>query len=266
MASIPAVVIDGQTLLDIIAGVVWTAIRIGGVLMVAPLFGTRMVPARVKVLLSIVLGYALMPFSGKPPADIGIDPQTALLVAREIGIGLAMGFVLRMAFEAGALAGELIAQGTGLSFATLADPIRGTSSGVLAQWFNLAFGLLFLALDGHLGLVEMIAASFRNLPLNGEFSEMAGLLQAVPAYFSLVLRVGVQLALPVMLSMLVVNLAFGVLSRAASALNPIQLGLPVSVLLGLVLLVSTARELLVPVQALFDAAFATAIGLTGVGL
>jgi flagellar biosynthetic protein FliR len=88
------------------------------------------------------------------------------------------------------------------------------------------------------------------------------MLEVAPLFFVQVLRVAVGLALPVMVAMLAVNLAFGVLGRAAPALNPIQLGLPTALLLGLFLLAMLAGELAPPVQRLFDSAFDAARQIT----
>ncbi len=264
-ATIPDILIDGQMLFSVINDLMWTSARVTGLVMVAPLIGSRGTPVRVKTMFIFALAFALTPYSGAAPLDAGVNASSVLLVGREMLIGLSMGFILRLAFEAGSVAGELMAQGTGLSFATLADPIRGTNSGVLAQWFSIAFGLLFFAMNGHLGLIEMIVGSYRAVPLDGQIADVSMSLATVNQYFGLVLREGASIALPVMLAMLVVNLSFGVLSRAASALNPIQLGLPASVLLGLFLLTATVGELLPQVEALFAQAFATAAGMWSPG-
>lgn len=263
MDPVSAIVVDGQQMLAVVSAVLWTSLRTGGLLMAAPLLGTRAVPNRVKVMLAMSLSLAVSAVAGPPPVVVGLDPATVLLVAREIVIGVAMGFMLRLAFEAGALAGELIAQGTGLSFATLADPMRGVNAGVVGTWFYLAFTLLFLAMDGHLGLVELLAGSYRAVPLQGEWTDGMGITASVPAFFALAMRFGVQLALPVMLALLVVNLAFGVLSRASPALNPIQLGLPASLLIGLVLLAALMGELLPMAELVFRQAFEAAASVAG---
>jgi len=262
-AAIPAIVVDGAVLLANLNAALWTALRIGGLVMVAPLLGTRAVPRRVKGMLALALGFAMAPLAGPPPPLPGVDPLTVLLVAREVLIGVAMGFVLRLAFEAGALAGEFIAQGTGLAFAVLADPMRGTNSGVVGQWFYLCFALLFLSMNGHLLLVELLADSWRAVPLGADWTPDAASLAAIPIFAGRMFAVGLQIALPVVLAMLVVNLAFGVMSRAAPALNPIQLGLPASLLLGLFLMMLLTGQLLAPMQGLLNEAFELALGWLG---
>lgn len=262
MDSATAMMIDGEQMFAMLGTVLWTLLRVGGLLMAAPLIGTQAVPMRIRLLLAAALALALTPLLDAPPAA-GLDAVTVLSVARELALGAAMGFVLRLAFEAGALAGELIGQGTGLSFATILDPLRGVNAAVIGQYFYIAFGLLFFAMDGHLALVELLVHSYRALPIGAALPDPQTLLEVAPTFFSQVLRVGVQLALPVMVAMLAVNLSFGVLSRAAAALNPIAIGLPAALLLGLVMLGVLAGQILVPVQGLFDAAFDAAAQITG---
>ena len=169
-----ATLIDGQQAFGMIGTVMWTMLRTGAMLMAMPLVGTRAVPVRVRVLLAGALAMAIAPLLPPPPASAGIDAATVLGVAREVALGVAMGFVLRLVFEAGAVAGELVSQGMGLAFAQMNDPLRGTSSGVVAQWFYLAFGLLFFAADGHLAMVALLVRSYQALPVGMPWSDAAG--------------------------------------------------------------------------------------------
>ncbi len=261
MDAATAMAIDGQQMFGMIAALLWTALRIGALLMAMPLIGTRAIPSRIRVMVALTLSLALSPMLPAPPVWNGFDAATVLSIARELAIGAAMGFMLKLVFEAGALAGELISQGTGLSFAQMSDPLRGVTSGVISQWFYIAFGLLFFAANGHLALIALLVRSYDAVPIGTALPDVQATLKIAPEFFSLVLRGGVSLALPVMVAMLAVNLAFGVLSKAAPALNPIQLGLPISVLVGLFLIAVLAGELGPPVQRLFDASFDAAARL-----
>ncbi|MFD0738979.1 flagellar biosynthetic protein FliR [Lysobacter koreensis] len=252
----------GVDLFGLLATVLWHALRIGAALQVLPVLGGRGMPARARLFLTLALAGAISTVLPAPP-PMAVDAATVLGVVREFAVGVAIGLMLRLAFEAGQLAGELVSQGMGLSFATMADPLSGASSPVLSQWFYLVFSLLFFTLDGHLALVGLLADSYASLPIGAALPDPHAFLAAVPAFFAACLRAGVLLALPVMMALLAVNIAFGVLSRAAAQLNPMAIGLPVSLLVGLLLLSLLARELQAPVQHLFDDAFAAARGLTG---
>lgn len=261
MEPTTATVIDGLNLFGMLGTVLWHAIRIGAAMQALPMIGGRGVPVRARLIITLALSGALSALLPTPPAA-GVDAATALTVLREFAVGIAIGLMLRLAFEAGQFAGELVSQGMGLSFATMADPLSGASSPVLSQWFYLVFGLLFFAFDGHLALVKLLLESYRSLPVGMPIADVNEFLQTVPAFFSTCLQAGLLLALPVVVALLAVNLAFGVLARAASQLNPMQLGLPVALLVGLVLLMLLARELQGPVERLFNEAFLAAGALT----
>ena len=262
MDTVTLTTASGVNLFGMLGTVLWYALRIGAAVQVLPVLGGRGMPVRARMMVTLAMAGAISSVLPAPPA-MGVDAPTVLGVLREVTVGIVIGLLLRLAFEAGQLAGELVSQGMGLSFATMADPLSGASSPVLSQWFYLVFALLFFTLDGHLALVRLLANSYDGLPIGASLPDRQTLLAAVPTFFTTTLRAGVLLALPVMMALLAVNIAFGVLARAASQLNPMAIGLPVSLLVGLVLLMLITRELQVPVQQLFDDAFATARGLTG---
>ncbi len=253
---------DGVDLFGMLGRILWTALRIGAAIQVLPMLGGRGVPARSRLVLTIALAAALSALLPDPPRA-GVNAATALAVLREFSVGIAIGLMLRLAFEAGTLAGELASQGMGLSFATLADPAGGGSTTVLAQWFYLSFGLLFFAIDGHLALVQLLFDSYAAMPIGTPFKDLPSFLGAIPLFFAAAMKAGLLLALPVMMALLAVNVAVGVLSRAASQLSPMSLGFPIAILLGMVLLMLLARELQGPVQRLFGDAFQAARALTG---
>ena len=262
MDSATQMAADGLQAFGMIGTILWTMLRIGAMLMAMPLIGTRAVPSRVRVVLAGALAVALSPLLPPVPQWTGFDAATVLSIARELAIGVSIGFLLRLVFEAGAMAGELVAQGTGLAFAQMSDPLRGGSSGVIGQWFYLLFGLLFFSTNGHLALISLLMDSYKAVPIGAALPNIDIFLSAAPTFALQVFRGALGLALPLTVAMLAINLAFGVLARAAPALNPIQLGLPVALLLGLFLLTVLAGEMGPPVQRLFDAAFQAADGVT----
>ncbi len=252
----------GVDLFAMLGAVLWYALRVGAALQVLPVVGGRGIPGRARLITTLALSAALATVLPAPP-PMGVDAATALGVLREFSLGVAIGMMLRLAFEAGRLAGELVSQGMGLSFATMADPVSGASSPVLSQWFYLAFALLFFIVDGHLALINLLADSYGGVPIGAALPDAYALAAAVPEFFGACLRAGALLALPVMMALLSVNIAFGVLARAAAQLNPIAIGLPVSLLVGLTLLALLMRQLESPVRQLFEQAFAAARALTG---
>ena len=253
---------QGVNLFGLLASVLWYALRIGAAIQALPMVGGRGITARSRLVLTIAIAAALSQLLPAPP-PAGVNAATFLAVAREFAMGIAIGLMLRIAFEAGEVAGQLVSQGMGLANATLANPISGEASPVVSQWFFLAFGLVFFASDGHLALIQLLFDSYGSMPVGAPIPDWPAFVASVPEFFGVALRTGVLLALPVMMALLAVNVAIGVLSKAAQQLSPMSLGFPIALLVGLVLLMALARELQGPVQRLFGQAFEAARALTG---
>ena len=136
--------------------VFWPFVRIGACFMVAPIFSAQFVPARVRVLLALVISIMVAPLV-PPPA--GITPFSAaglLVTAQQAIIGVALGFCVEIVFDAVTMGGQLLANSMGLSFAFNVDPMHGASTPALGQFYSLLVTLTFLALNGHLILVETL--------------------------------------------------------------------------------------------------------------
>ena len=138
--------------------------RIGACLMVAPVFGARFVPARTRILLAVALTalvVPLVPSSGIAP----FSAQGIVVVAQQVLIGVALGFALQIVFDALGLAGQLLANSMGLSFAFNVDPLRGSSTVALGQIYIILATLVFLALNGHLALLQVLVDGFGTMPV-----------------------------------------------------------------------------------------------------
>ena len=213
----------------------WTFARIGGVFMSAPVLGGRLVPARIRLILALVLTLMLAPLTSPAPALELFSAAWFLTLLQQLLIGVAIGFVLQIAFEAVMLGGEMIAYSMGLSFAQVNDPVRNTAAPLTGQFLIIVASLLFLAGGGHLLLVRLIADSLQSLPPGtaGIGAEGFG---AIARFGGEIFAGGLRIALPAVIALLLVNLAFGVMSRASPALNVQSVGFPLSLLAGLWLL------------------------------
>ncbi len=185
--------------------------------------------------MAAALAWFVAAISPSPPA---IDPVswTGLLVsAQQVFIGLSMGFMLQLVFAVLTVAGESIAMSMGLGFAMMVDPQNGAQVPVVAQYFLIMAMLLFLALGGHIAFLEMVLTSFDHLPVavHGFDRDMAWL---IVTYGSELFVGALLVALPVVTSILLVNMAFGVVTRAAPQLNIFAVGFPITLMLGLFLL------------------------------
>lgn len=221
---------------------VFAFLRISGALLVAPVFGAAVVPVRVKLVLGLALAVAIAP--GLPPTPVPA-PFTAdglLTLAAQLLIGVAIGFVAQSVFDALVLAGQLIANTMGLGFASMLDPTRGSATPVVGQFYVIVGLLLYLAMDGPLILVGTLAHSFEWLPVGpAAFSGPA--LAQLAGWGSQLFAAGLLIALPAVIALLLVNLAMGVVSRAAPQLNLFAVGFPVSLLAGFAVMVLTLPAL-----------------------
>ena len=213
----------------------WPFIRIGAALMAAPLFSSRALPVRIRLALALVITIAIAPALPKMPPLQLFGGDGLLILGQQLLIGIAIGVLLQMLFEAVLLAGELISLAMGLSFAQMADPLRGTTSPVLSSFLNLLAVLTFLALGGHLALIDWLVTSFRALPVGPE-GLGAEAWRGMAEQGSRLFAGGLMMALPAMCALLLVNLGFGVMSRASPSLNLMGVGFPISLTAGLVVL------------------------------
>src|SRR6185295_14839815 len=142
-------------------------VRISSCLMVAPLFGARFVPARSRLVLSVALTALVVPLL-PAPAIAPFSGAGFVVVAQQLLIGVAMGFALQVVFDALGLAGQLLANSMGLSFAFNVDPLRGSSTAALGQLYIILATLTFLALGGHLALLEVLVNGFTTLPMGAD--------------------------------------------------------------------------------------------------
>lgn len=213
--------------------------RIGAALLAAPFFGAAGVPAQARVVLAAALAALVCNWSAVAAPAVLFSLPGLLTVAGEVLVGLALGFVLQVAFAAPLLAAEVIGGGMGMNLAATVDPQSGARSPVLGQYFMVVLTLVFLGLGAHLNWLGLVVRSYQLLP-PGQTWLGAGALGRIVALASDMFLTGAAMALPVTLVLLLVQLATGVLSRAAPALNLFSLGLPAGIVAGVVALILSA--------------------------
>ena len=210
-------------------------VRIGAAFIAAPVFGNVGVPLTVRVALSGAIGVLVLgAHPVTPPAQV-FAVTTFLSVAAEALVGFALGFVLQIAFAAPLVASEVIGTSMGIGFASSIDPQNGRSSPALGQFFSVMLTLLFLSLDGHLVLVQLLVRSYELLPPGAAWLGLRQL-KAIAFFGGYAFFAGLLLALPVGFLLLCLNLVVGMMSRAAPSLNLFAVGLPASLAVGVVAL------------------------------
>jgi len=222
--------------------------RVAAVLMTMPIFGTRMLPARVRLYAAVAITVVIVP--GLPPLP-EFDPLSLrglLLCAEQIIVGTLLGLSLQLLFQVFVLAGQIVAIQMGMAFASMVDPANGVNVAVISQFMSMLVSVLFLLMNGHLVVFEVLTESFTTLPVGNalmvnHFWEMAGRL-------SWVFGAGLLLILPAIASLLVVNLAFGVMTRAAPQLNIFSIGFPLTLVMGMLIFWIGLADILSHYQAL----------------
>lgn len=209
----------------------WTMVRTAGMVAVAPVFGARMIPMRIRVVVVLALTWVILPMVPSVPA---IDPLSfagVLITAQQLLIGIIMGFAVQLVFAALVVGGQVIAMSMGLGFASMVDPQNGIQVPVLSQYYVMFGTLVFLAMNGHLALIELLVQSFHSLPVSAGWPDPTGLWQ-LAIWGKQMFAGGLHIALPTVTAIMVTQLAFGVVTRAAPQLNIFAVGFPVIMLLG----------------------------------
>ena len=213
----------------------WPFVRILAMFMTAPVLHDQAIPARAKIGFSLLAALLVAPLL--PPAQhVPVSSAHALLILiQQVLIGAAIGFTVRLVFAAVEMAGDAIGLQMGLSFAGFISPGTGEQTPIIGSFLGVIASLVFLAINGHLMLLAAVTDSFQTLPVidgAGVQLNYAGLAAAGADVF----RLGLHVALPVLATMLILNLALGVLARVAPQLNVFAIGFPVTLLIGMIAL------------------------------
>jgi flagellar biosynthesis protein FliR len=211
-------------------------IRPGAAFLAAPMFGAGAVPLQLRLVLALAVGMpsAAAAEMALPAAGIISVPGFLMIIAEGVA-GLALGFVIQIAFAAALVAGEAISNAMGLGFASMADPASGQSSPAVGQFLSMLAMFLFLAADGHLALIAIIAESYRALPPGDawlSFSAIGGVVK----FGSLAFSAGLSIALPVGFALVLVQIIMAMIARSAPTLNLFAVGMPAALLAGVLLL------------------------------
>lgn len=248
------------TLTELFNSFFWPFVRIAALLMVAPIFSGSMVAPQVRIIAAVTLTIVVAPLVPPAPAVDPLSLAGGLVTVQQMVIGVAMGFALQMVFDSLIIAGQAIAMSMGLGFAVAVDPQRGVNVPVVSQYFVVLATLIFLALNGHVLIVHTLVDSFSALPVGATGLPRAGLWQLV-SWGSVMFSGALQVALPAMVSLLIVNLSFGVISRAAPTLNLFAVGFPITMLLGFLILFATLPNGMQTFVGMLNEAFANASGI-----
>ena len=243
-------VITDQQIINFLGQYFWPFIRISGFFLVAPFIGSQLVPQQIRLMFAVLCTILIAP---NIPEFIEIslfNLSSWILLSQQLLIGIAMGFLLQMIFQIFIITGQMIAMQMGLGFASMIDPTNGISVTVLSQFYLLLTTLLFLSIDGHLIVIQVLATSFYSIPIDYKNTfpvSVWSLINLIGWVFSAALL----LALPMITVLLIVNITFGFMNRSAPQLNVFSLGFPMGLLVGLLLIWLSMKDFLPSFQTLF---------------
>jgi flagellar biosynthetic protein FliR len=211
--------------------------RVSGLVLVAPVFSSRTVPAMVKAGLVVLVTLLLAPVAAADAAGGAVTVTPAAMLSETL-VGFAIGLGAALLVGAAEAAGEVMAIQIGLSGAAILDPVNQTQVPALGQFMQLFALALLLSLNLHLVMLDALAASARVVPV-GVPLDLAGGAAAMVRAGGTLFVLGLRFAAPVIAAVLVANVALAALSRAAPQLNILQLAFPIQIAIGLLTLLAS---------------------------
>jgi flagellar biosynthetic protein FliR len=210
-------------------------VRVGSFVISSPLFGMRGVPTPIRVVMSFILGLAVVSFTGLPSEDLLSSLNFIFIVLVEIAVGLTAGLIVTIWFSSVALAGEKMATSAGLGYAAQIDPQAGGQTPVVSVILNLFLIVLFVSLDGHLLMLRVFFESFSILPIGSMPPPMVLIGAGIKAAGSMFVAASL-IMLPVVGIILMINVSAGIMTRSAPQLNLFSFVFPVTILGAFIIL------------------------------
>lgn len=219
----------------ILFGLIW--LRMVAFVFSSAFLGSPSVNPPVKILFSVVLAFIVFPFAKAVSTDQqSLSDYLILLAGREALIGIILGLLSRFFFFALSMAGELISLSIGLGSAQVYNPFMGQSGQVIEQFFSLTGMVVFLALNGHHLFVTALIQSFDVIPFANLSLHVGGLAE-IAQKFQEIFVIMIKIAAPVIATIFVVNLAMAIMGRAVPQLNVLVTSFPVTIFIGLTVLI-----------------------------
>ncbi|GAB2690259.1 flagellar biosynthetic protein FliR [Aliiglaciecola sp. 3_MG-2023] len=224
-----------STITNYMADMLLPFMRVSGLFAAMIGISAKTVPTPIRTLLTLFLTLLIMPVV--PPVDISeiFSVSTFVLIIQQLIIGLAIGFISAMMLDTFVIAGQVVAMQTGLGFASIVDPVNGINVPAVGQFYLILATLLFWALDGHLAMIRMVVMSFQAFPI-GEAWFQPEQFKEIAHWASWMFVAAVTLSLAPIVSLLLVNLAFGVMTKAAPQLNIFSIGFAIAQIMGLLII------------------------------
>ncbi|MGB0496610.1 MAG: flagellar biosynthetic protein FliR [Kangiellaceae bacterium] len=241
--------LNAEQILNFLTAYILPFARLSGFLMVLTVISSKSISPRFRLLLAVAITIIVVPtlpdYSQQTNLLNGVNnglssstflsPRGWLLVIEQTLIGIALGFVSRLLMETFVVGGQIIAMQSGLGFASLVDPANGSSVPALGQFFLMMTSLIFLAVDGHLLMIRLVVESFTSFPI-GSSMNLYDMFYQLVNWAKWVFAAALLMSLVAMSALLIVNITFGVMTRAAPQINIFAVGFPLTLVAGLILI------------------------------
>lgn len=238
-------------LVNWLSPMIWPFLRVLAVFTSAPLFSSKAFPVRARIGLAFFIAFAAQPsLQGQPVISI-TSPEAFGAVVQQVGIGLAIGFTVRLVFAAVEMAGEVVGFQMGLNFAAFFDPSLNTQSSAVARFFGQMASFMFIVMNGHLMVLMTVIKSFESFPVDQNFLQATSSMKLYTLGSDLFAS-ALWMALPMVGMLMFANLALGIVSRIAPQMNIYAIGFPITLTVGLVGMAATLPMLDQPFFALME--------------
>jgi flagellar biosynthetic protein FliR len=220
------------------AGFFLVLARVSPLFAVAPLFSSKQVPARVRTVVAVAITIGLTPLAmhgQQLPSEV---LALAALIVKELLVGLAFSLSIAILFAAIESAGAIFDVLIGFSFGAVVDPLTGNQSAVITQVYGLVALAVFLVIGGDGWLIRGLARTFDLVPLTAG-PQIASLTHGIVSVFSTIFASALEVGAPVLLAVVITDVAFGVVSRVVPQLNVFGVGFPVKVVVGLLVVAAS---------------------------
>jgi len=227
-------------------------VRMTGLFVVSPIFSRRNVPTYLKIGFSFLLALILVNTIAVPELDYYSNIyQFALIIFKEFIVGLILGFISYLVFNAIYIAGQLIDMLIGFGMVNVFDPMSNIQIPVTANFYFIISMLVFLSVNGHHMLIKALFESYKLVPLGGAVFNNE-LVNDLIRIFGNLFFIGFKIAAPVTAAVLIADVALGVLSKTIPQLNVFVVGMPLKIMLGVVVMMITVTSFILVLDALFN--------------
>ena len=225
-------------------------VRILGFVAIAPFFGNQAISMPIKVAMGILLAMMIAPAAPAMPIVDLLSLGGILIIAEQMIIGLAIGLMMQIIFSAIEMAGQVSGMTMGFGFATSYDPQSAGSTIVISQLMGILALLVFLSMNGHLIMISALLESFYAFPVTAEPRMIDGMTIAI--WGAKLFSISLQLSLPIVATLLITNLALGILTKSSPQLNIFGIGFPITLCVGFVVIMLMLPTMAAPYQYILE--------------